>query len=131
MMQYFIDNDIGNYDFESNIENDEKKAIQNVDIFVEFMRDYVIKQLKSDESLEEIETHGLALLTECKKYYSARNYEMKFNENSIIKNINVKFPNVMNEKRTSKSRLKIIDVNLILEQLEITREDCIEFELEF
>jgi hypothetical protein len=131
MIQYFIDNDIGNFDFESNIENDEKKAIQNVDIFTEFIRDFIIKQIKADGSIERIETNGIALLKDCKTYYSTRNYEMKFNSTSIIKNINVKFPNAMTQKRQTNSRSWVIDIDLILKQLDMTRDDCIEYELDF
>lgn len=131
MIQYFKDNDIANYDFEANIENEEKKIIQNVDIFTEFIRDFIIRKIKDNNDINEIETHGIDLLKECKKYYSTRNFEMKYNDTSIIRNFNLKFPSVLEEKRTAKSRNKIINVEKILEILELSRSDCIEYELEF
>lgn len=131
MIQYFKDNDIENYDFEKNIENEDKKAIKNVDIFTEFISDFIIKKIKNDNNIEFIETSGIFLLNECKEYYKIRNYEMKYNASNIIKSFNVKFPNIMEVKRKKNSNIQIINVNNILNILEMSRDECIEFEIEF
>lgn len=127
MIQYFIDNNVAEYKFNENLDTDDKQNIKNTDIFMEFMQEFIIKSIQKDNTIEKIIFKSTDIMKDYKLYCDKCNIKCDLSINQFTTRLSVKFGDCIIKHNTSISRNKIIDVNKILEVLQLSREDCVDF----
>lgn len=124
MKQYFLDNNVSNYNFEENIKTQESEILKTIDPLKEFMEMYLVQQIQANYDLLTINIPTKTMFDEYIKYLKSLNMQCeKLSVPTFSKLILSKFKTFIDNVRESHCRKYIVNFKNGLEYFNIDIKD--------